>query len=132
MGKLKLFPSSFLSQQELGKSKIYRYASTKTQPATMYYVGERIITYKGKQQKFLLYEVSPGDFESGPYLGMAGPYSLDSKDYNSSQEATGVYRDKVYDVKKLDVFLDEYLLSLEKEEKEFKEMMSHPPPKIIK
>ena len=48
---------------------------------------------RSKKQKFFIGLSRPGDYESGPY-GISGPYSLNDKDYVSSDEATGVYREK--------------------------------------
>jgi uncharacterized protein YbaP (TraB family) len=119
IGKQNLFPVSFLSQQQMAKSKVYNYASTKTMPATIDFSGERTITYKGKQWRFFLYKVYIGDQYLNPHLGVAGPYSLNNKEYISSHEATGIYREKDYDAKDLDNLLNEFLISVGKQENEF-------------
>jgi len=129
IGKLKLFPVSFLSQKELGKSKVFEHASDdETSPPLITHAGEKIIEYKGQQRKFYLYKVETDVLDAGNYLGIAGPYSLDYKDYASSHEATGIYFEKNYDAKKLDVYLKEYLLWLE--EKKTMEDELKPPPAL--
>jgi uncharacterized protein YbaP (TraB family) len=113
LNKLKLFPSSYLSQKELGKSKLYEYASEDELIAEMISVaGERTILYKGKLQKFYLYKVSFSDDE-GTYLGVAGPYHTNLKDYTSTHDATGLYWEEEFNVKEIDKFFRDYLDSLE-------------------
>lgn len=132
IGKQSQFPASFLSQEQMGKSKLYDFASNKPNPPFfMEFVTARVVSFKGKQQKFLLYKVNPADIGDPYYLGVAGPYSLNSKEYVSSHEATGIYRKKEYDAKELDNFLKDYLWSVEnKDEEEEIEPPPPPPPPI--
>jgi len=129
IGKQNQFPASFLSQEQMGKSKLYGYAANKPNPPYfMEYVGARVVSFKGKQQKFLLYKINPADFGEPYYLGVAGPYSLNPKEYISSHEATGIYRKKEYDAKELDHFLKDYLWSVENENEEEEDIEAPPPP----
>ncbi len=115
--KLNLFPLSYLSQKELGKSKLYEYATDDEDvPEMIEHAGERELLYKGIKQKFYLYKLTYS-FESATYyLGVAGPYSLNPKEYSSSHDATGIYWEKEFDKTKIDELLKEYLDSMEKEE----------------
>jgi len=129
IGKQNQFPASFLSQEQMAKSKLYEYAASKPNPPYfMEYVTAKVVTYKGKQQKFLLFKINPTDFGGAYYLGVAGPYSLNSKEYISSHEATGLYREKEYDAKELDNFLKDYLWSVENKTEEEEEIEPPPPP----
>lgn len=122
INKLKLFPANFLSQKELGKSKLYEYANEDEDYMvnTLEYAGEKTVSYKGKQQKFYLYKISFSD-DGGSYLGVAGPYSSNPKDYSSTHDATGLYWDEEFDPKKTESLLKDYLAMLEKQEEDMKE-----------
>jgi uncharacterized protein YbaP (TraB family) len=132
IGKLNLFPSQYRSQKELGKSKVYMYASDEEPPGLISHAGEKTILYKGKQQKFYLYKVPFDIANSESYLGIAGPYKLDQKDYLSTHEVTGVYWLKEFDAKKINDLFKEYLFSLEESNKEeAADEKSEPPPAAI-
>ncbi len=120
INKLKLFPAGYLSQQQLGASKLFSYGSEDEYvPDGITSIGERTVLYKGKQQKFYLYKVSFTEgVENVHYLGVAGPYSLNTKDMNSSHEVTGVYWEGEFDPKKTDETFKAYLKWLEDLENE--------------
>lgn len=113
INKLKLFPASYLSQKELGKSKLYNYATDEEAPQFISDAGVRTVLYKGKQQKFYLFKISFSEEEPTFYLGVAGPYAVNVKDVTSTHHVTGVYWDKEFDAKSIDNLLKEYLASLE-------------------
>ncbi len=113
INKLKLFPPSYLSQKELGKSKLYSYATDEEAPQFISDAGVRTVLYKGKQQKFYLFKVSFSEEEATYYLGVAGPYPVNAKDVSSTHDVTGVYWDKEFDAKSIDKLFKEYLASLE-------------------
>ncbi|MFC0775903.1 TraB/GumN family protein [Terrimonas alba] len=111
-----LFPLQYLSQRDLAKSKIYVYAADEDQPGIISYAGEKIIDFKGKNQKFYLFKVPIStDFDAETYLGIAGPYSVNPKEYLSTHELTGIYWQEEFDAKKTDFFFKEYISSLEEE-----------------
>jgi uncharacterized protein YbaP (TraB family) len=117
INKLKLFPVSYLSQKELARSKLYEYATDEEPPTGIINAGEKTILYKGKQQKFYFYKISFSDgLDAAYYLAVAGPYSTNPKDVNSTHEATGVYWYKKFDTRELDSLFQEYLKSLEEDE----------------
>lgn len=133
LNKLKLFPPEFLSQKQLAQSQVYVYANDDSdEPLGVTYVGERVALYEGKQKRFYLFKVSlPGMDAEGPFLAVAGPYSLDTKDVESSHDATDVYWDEKFDAKKIDALFKDHLLSIEKwrkaEEEEDDEPIEPPP-----
>lgn len=118
INKLKLFPLSYLSQKELGKSKLYEYATDEEAPQFISDAGVRTVLYKGKQQKFYLYKVSFSEEEGTYYMGVAGPYPLNAKDVSSTHDVTGIYWDKEFDAKSIDKLIKEYLASLEEYDEE--------------
>lgn len=119
LNKLKLFPSSYLSQKLLGQSKLYEYATDEDPPGTIEVIGEKTLEYKGKKQKFYLYKVGFSyDDDIEFYLGVAGPYSMDPHDYKSSHDVTGLYWKEAFDSKKINEHFEDYLKSLEEKDEE--------------
>ena len=131
MNKLKLFPAAYLTQKELGKSKLYDYATDEEAPQFISDAGTRTILYNGKQQKFYLFKVSFSEDESTWYLGVAGPYAVNPKDFTSNHDVTGVYWEKEFNPKIIDTLFKEYLVSLE-EYNETEIIPPPPPAQIIK
>ncbi|MEI2738881.1 MAG: TraB/GumN family protein [Chitinophagaceae bacterium] len=131
LNKLKLFPASYLSQKELGKSKVYEYSvMDETEPGYIADAGVRTVLYKGKQQKFYLYKVSFANDIGKYHLGVAGPYSANLNDYTSPDNVAGIYWAEEFDAKALDKHLKEYLKSLEEEEEDVE--LPPPPPMEIR
>ena len=118
MNKLKLFPIAYLTQKELGKSKLYEYATDEESPQFITDAGERTILYNGKQQKFYLFKISFSEEEPVYYLGVAGPYSVNAKDFTSTHDITGVYWEEEFNAKAIDKLFKDYLTSIEEYEKE--------------
>lgn len=117
INKLKLFPPDFLNQQAFAQSKVIEVLSQDDEaPEFIHYVKEKTVNFKGTQQKFYLFKIQYG-FDAPEYLAIAGPYSLNSKDIISSHEATGVYWEKSFDAKKADAWLQEYLQSINGDER---------------
>ena len=120
LNKQSLFPHDYLSQEKLASSKLITDNNDEEYQVTVKLVGTKTILYKGKQQKIYLYKVfGSGDYEDLPavgdinyYLGVAGPFSTNAKDYYSNHEITGIYWEKEFDINKLDALLKEYLDSL--------------------
>lgn len=129
-GKLKLFPAEYLSQAELGKSKVFEEGTDEESfPTTIDYKGERLIVYKGRQQRFFLYKVIYDAIGADSYLGIAGPYPLNPKDYSSTHERTGIFWNEQFDGKKLDKFFRDYMKELDQLVKEYEEVVPPPPPR---
>jgi hypothetical protein len=114
LGKVNLFPPDFLTQKHLGQSELYGYATDDEPPQSLKYIGERTEMFMGKKQKFYLYKV---EFDTTDpeytYLGIAGPYSLNPKDYSSNHDATGLVWGEKFDVKKTDAMFKKHLVDIE-------------------
>jgi len=83
-------------------------------PEKISFVGERITEFIGEKKKFYLYKVMyTEDDPETQYLGIAGPYALDSKDLNSSHDCTGLYWAEIYDAKQIDEFFKQHLKETE-------------------
>lgn len=128
-GKLKLFPATYLSQSELGKSKVYNYSSGEDfQASLIQYKKEKLLNYKGRNQRFIIYRVDFGGIDSESYLGVAGPFNVNPGIYESSHEATGIYWRSEYDAGRVDELFREYMKELEEGEKEDEDEVDLQPP----
>lgn len=114
LGKEKLFPKDFLTQRHLGQSEVYAYAAEEGEPDLIEFIGERTEHFMGKKQKFYLYKVLfMGDENFNYFLGVAGPFSLDPKDLQSSHDVTGLYWSEYFDEKRKDDHLKELIKQAE-------------------
>jgi uncharacterized protein YbaP (TraB family) len=127
LNKLALFPSLYKNQRELGQSKVHEAGTEEDYaPTIISHKGERMIEYKGKKSKFYLYNVVYDAASGESYLGIAGPFSIDTKNLSSSYEATGIYFREYFDAKKMDTHFKAYLEGLENPEDD--ELQPPPPP----
>ena len=117
--KLALFPKQYLTQRAFGESSLYYSVDEDYELKNILFVGERIIKFKGKKQKFYLYKVSFDTEEGGSYLGITGPYPVTpTTKLKQSSEADGIYYDEEYNASKLDTMLKAYLKRLEESDSE--------------
>lgn len=117
--KLALFPKQYLTQRAFGESSLYYSVDEDYELKNILFVGERIIKFKGKNQKFYLYKVSFDTEEGGSYLGITGPYPVTpTTKLKQSSEADGIYYDEEYNASKLDTMLKAYLKRLEENDSE--------------
>lgn len=120
MGNKKLFPSKYLDQKYFAESDIHLYANDDERPEKIEPIGVRTLTFKGEKKRFYLYRILMyHDEETGEdseNLGIAGPYSLDTKDFKTDNSATTFYLD--YIPKNLDEIIAEYFKRLEKLDEE--------------
>ena len=122
INRLKLFPVTYLSQKELGRSKVYEAAvEDEDDPGVISDEGDKVILYKGKQQRFYLYKVYD-------YLAVAGPYPMNAKDMSSNHEATGIYWSEEFDEKNIEKLFNDYIKQLAEPDTEEKEGQKPPPP----
>jgi hypothetical protein len=126
-----LFPKDYLSQKLLGQSEIFSYATEEDEPEMIEFITEKTEMFMGKKQKFYIYKVIY-DFSDPEncYTGVAGPYSLDTKDYTSTHDVTGLYWDEVFDKEKVYDHLKELIKQAEDWLK--KQNEDKTPPAIIK
>jgi hypothetical protein len=116
---LKYFPAEFLSQRWLGQSQLYQWvASDGDPPSKIQYIGEKVAMYLGEKKKFHLYKII--QYEDEPesfHLGVAGPYSLDAKNVETTATATQPYIDETLSMSKLNEQFKKFLAAREEENK---------------
>jgi len=114
--KLSLFPKRFLAQRYFAESELSMVVSDRDEEeySTYKFLGERMVKYKGKLQKFYLFELKMNAEDSTSQLGIVGPFSNNPLTFKPLEKdpATGVYKDPL-DKKKLDFQVKDYLLGLE-------------------
>ena len=119
VNKTALFPAGQLSQKMFAASYIYNFATEDETPDAIKYIMEKVITFRGKKQKFYLFKVTFDEGEDATNnLGIAGPFSLNASPVTSKNLATGIYWQKDYSAKEVNKQFDEYLKQLEEEEEE--------------
>ena len=114
--KEKLFPSRYLSQRYFAESELYAYATDDYSPSSMEYLGERLAELNGQKMRFFLFRIGfdyDEDEEQESYLGISGPYEIDSKNIQTNNDATGYYYEEEYNKKSVD---KQYRALLEKAE----------------
>jgi hypothetical protein len=130
INKGKLFPIDYLSQKKLGQSKVFYMATEDVKPYMIDFVAEKIEMFNGKKQKFYLYKVSyNSEYDINSYLAVAGPYSMDTKNLNSTHSATLLYWEEFFDAKRIDEFFKEIIIQAEnwiKEQKLQEEILLPP------
>lgn len=119
----KLYPARYMTQQYLSESDMYEYGTDEDEgEMQMNFVGVRTRLYKGEQKKFYLYRMTYSyeneeeEPETSQYLGVAGPYSADTRKPDTDNAATGIYYKEHFDPKKIDELLVQYLGVLEERE----------------
>jgi len=120
IGKDDLFPAKFRTQRYIAESEIFTNSSEDDEPASIKFLSEKLVFFKGTKQKFYLFEITfhyGEDAESSEhYLGIAGPFSTDKKQLETSSSATGLFYEKPFDKEAIDKQFATYLESLESEE----------------
>lgn len=92
LGKENLFPSKFRTQRYFAEAELYSYATDDYSPSGMEFIGERVAELNGLKKKFYLFRVgfnNEEENEQSAYLGIAGPYEMDTKNLETSNDATG-------------------------------------------
>ena len=99
-GNAKLYPAKYLNQKSFAEAYLYG-TFDEDEPAEIIPQGERVVTFKGRKQKFYLYKlVYKYDDEEFNYLGVSGPFELKSSGFLSEDCIAGMI---VEDVDKLNV-----------------------------
>lgn len=115
MNKLKLFPPRYATQLRIAESEIFQMASDEDEPSSVSFIEDRTAEYMGKKKKFFLFKVTFGEgAERYSYLGITGPYDLDSKEVITSSEASGIHWEEEYDKGKVDLHFKAVLEQMEK------------------
>jgi uncharacterized protein YbaP (TraB family) len=115
LNALKLFPSKYLNQKSIAESQLHGIAIDYGNVENINYIGERVGVLNGTKQKFLLFKVQFNDDEGlEEYLGIAGPYPINSKKIGAESKATG-FATGFFNAKTIDTQFKQYLLSLEED-----------------
>jgi uncharacterized protein YbaP (TraB family) len=105
LGKATLFPAKYLTQRYFAEAELYTYASDDYSPSSMEYLGEKLAELNGRKMRFYLFKIGfeedEGD-EPENYLGVAGPYEMDPKNLETTNDATGYNADEAYNKKQVD------------------------------
>ncbi len=105
LGKASLFPEKYLSQRNFAEAELFTYASDEYTPSAIEYLGERLAEFSGGQKRFFLFRITFEEEEGEKpetYLGIAGPYEIDPKNLETSNDATGYHYDEAYNKKQVD------------------------------
>jgi hypothetical protein len=104
----KLYPAKYLNQRSFADS--YLYNALEDPPSRIIFIGEKIVSYKGKKQKVFLYRLiydSGGEEES--YLGISGAFSPDGKSVSLTGNVSGIYAEETFKTSLIDKHLKAYL-----------------------
>lgn len=115
IGKEKLFPARYLTQELMAESDMYNAAYDDIPVMGMQLLGVRQMQYKGELRRFYLYRVQLGEGDEEDietYLGIAGPYSLKDHDMGLKSSITGLYTTEAFDEDKIDEHLKAYLAEI--------------------
>lgn len=95
--KANLFPAAYFTQKSFGESYAFT-ADEDNTPATVTYLSQKVISFKGRQSRFYFYKLTFDDGDDTTYsLACAGPFNVNIKEV-SSKDATGVmYYDEDFD-----------------------------------
>jgi len=125
IGKSALFPPSYNTQQSIAEADLFDYSTEdEYEPTEMRSLGVRTIKYKGKSCKMYIFRLTyEGEDKEGKpwkefYLGISGPFSVDSKDLITESELTTIFFDEEYDSKKTQLLIQDHIKSVETAEEE--------------
>lgn len=119
MQQTTLFPKQYLTQQAMGESELYAYASEDNDVHKITFIGERVANYKGGRRKFYLYKVDMSyEEEKVIHLGIAGPYDPKPGKLVTESAATGIYWAKDYNPAAIDAHFKAFLKQQEEYESE--------------
>ncbi|OYW17658.1 MAG: hypothetical protein B7Z54_07675 [Sphingobacteriales bacterium 12-47-4] len=118
MDKEALFPTKYRTQAYFAEAYLYNYASDDYSPSEIVLLGERKATFKGSLARFFIFKVAygeEGEENAESYLGMVGPFSLDEKEWHSTDALTMIYWEEMFDKKKVDEWFRSLLKSAQEE-----------------
>lgn len=104
--KESFFPAKYLTQRFFAEAQLYQYGSDDYSPSAMEYIGVKDVMFDGEKSRFFLFRVEFGgedeEAETESYLGIAGPYSIDGKSVETSNDGTEINYDESFDKKAVD------------------------------
>lgn len=124
--KEKHFTAKYMNQRSFAESEIWIYATDDYEPSSITFIGERMTMFMDKKQKFYLFKIiyEFDDETTEAYLGVAGPYSLNTKQILTESDAAGIITEE-FDPTVIDIQFKKYLKEtedwLKKNRKEFPE-----------
>ena len=116
--KANLFPVQYAKQQSLAESDLYAIVSDEYEVGAVLFLGEKTASYQGKKKKFFLFKITL-QFEEGEkesYLGIAGPYDLNTKELISYSDAGGINWQEPFNQSKTGKHFGSYLAGLQSPE----------------
>jgi uncharacterized protein YbaP (TraB family) len=112
IGKEKLFPQKWLTQQHFAETYLYG-SFDDDEPTKIIPLGERIATFKGRKQRFFLYRLEyEFEDEKYTYLGVSGPFNLKTSDVLPADVISGVVAGE-FDHKRIAEHFKNYLAEYE-------------------
>jgi uncharacterized protein YbaP (TraB family)/predicted Zn-ribbon and HTH transcriptional regulator/putative component of toxin-antitoxin plasmid stabilization module len=117
INKQGLIPAKYTTQQSIAESELYEIATEDYDVAAISFIGERVTEFKGKKQKFYLFNVVYKNEEEGTkesYLGIAGPYSPAGKEIVTYADFSGIYSDEQWKKTETDKLFRLYLAAYSK------------------
>ncbi len=106
INKEQYFTPKYRTQRYFAETYVYNYGDEDYTPSSIEYIGEREVMFAGEKKRIFLFklmysnEEDPKDKET--YLGIAGPFSLDAKILECTNDATEIFFDEEYDKKNLE------------------------------
>ncbi len=114
--RLDLYPVKYMTQRYFAEAEIFSYATDDYSPNQIEFIGDRLAEMNGEKKRFFLFRIGFDEEESGDadtYLAIAGPYDLDPKNLETTNDATAYHYEEAYNKKLVD---KHYRLLLEKAE----------------
>lgn len=119
-GKLKLFPARYATQLSLAESDLHQtLMDDDYEDFTITPIGERKAMYNGKLQRFCLFKLGLDRDEKGKrfyYLGVTGPYAVDTKEPKTSPDINYYHYDETFNSAKLEAQLKAFLEKMKEAE----------------
>lgn len=107
------FTPRYLAQRYFAESEMYQFGDEDYSPSSVEYLGEKEAIFDGQKKRFFLFRLGFNDEdgkEEETHLGIAGPYSLDSKDLKTNNDGTDIYYDEEFSKKTVDKQFKELLI----------------------
>ncbi len=124
IGKEKLFPKEFLTQQQFAQSYLYNYESDGEEESkvTFKFVAEKIVSNKGVQSRYYIFKMTAAyDEEATSYLSVCGPFDMNKTipTVTTTYGDIKIFYDEKFDPKNTNALFDAYIKEIQ-EEKELK------------
>jgi len=109
INKLSFFPAKYKTQRWFAEAELYGYDEEDYFPETMELVAEKEAIFDGKKQRFFLFKLQYQGEDTYTW-GIAGPYDLDSKNLETTNDVTLIdYDEEEFDKKKINQQFEKFL-----------------------